>query len=139
MSNKLKLPHPFFSSRPSWKWFILSTVLLGATMSALDVSIVNVAMPTLKSGFNVSMARIEWVAMAYMLTLTIFLPLFGRLADMYGRSRLYNLGFVVFSVGSFLCGLSPTANFLIMSRVIQAVRAGLLQANSVAIITYASP
>ncbi len=135
----LQFPHPRFSSHPGWKWFILSTVLLGATMSALDVSIVNVAMPTLKTTFGVSMAVIEWIAMAYMLTLTIFLPLFGRLADIYGRSKLYNIGFVVFSVGSLLCGMSATASFMIISRVIQAVGAGLLQANSVALITHAFP
>ncbi len=139
MKKTLQLPHPYFSTRPSWKWFILTTVLLGATMSALDVSIVNVAMPTLKGTFNVSMAVIEWIAMAYMITLTIFLPLFGRLADMYGRSKLYNAGFVVFSIGSLLCGMSPSAAFMIVSRVIQAVGAGLLQANSVAIITQAFP
>jgi len=135
----LQFPHPAISSRPSWKWFVLGTVLLGATMSALDVSIVNVAMPTLTGTFGVSMAVIEWVAMAYMLTLTIFLPLFGRLADIYGRSRLYNIGFVIFSLGSVLCGVSTTAGFLIASRVIQAVGAGLLQANSVALITHAFP
>ncbi len=127
------------SSRPGWKWSILTTVLLGATMSALDVSIVNVAMPTLKTTFGVSMAVIEWIAMAYMLALTIFLPLFGRLADIYGRSRLYNIGFVVFSLGSLLCGMSSTAAFMITSRVIQAIGAGLLQANSVALIAYAFP
>jgi len=85
------------------------------------------------------MAVIEWVAMAYMLTLTIFLPLFGRLADVYGRSRLYNVGFVVFSLGSVLCGVATTAGFLIAARVVQAVGAGLLQANSVALITHAFP
>ncbi len=137
--RKLQFPHPKFSSHPAWKWFILSTVLLGATMSALDVSIVNVAMPTLKNTFGVSMAVIEWIAMAYMLTLTIFLPLFGRLADMYGRSKLYNIGFVVFSAGSLLCGMSSSAALMIASRVIQAVGAGLLQANSVALITHAFP
>ncbi len=139
MNYNLKVLRTEISSHPGWKWFILSTVLLGATMSALDVSIVNVAMPTLKSTFGVSMAVIEWIAMAYMLTLTIFLPLFGRLADMYGRSKLYNIGFVVFSVGSLLCGMSSTAGFMIFSRVIQAVGAGLLQANSVALITHAFP
>ncbi len=137
--SKLQFPHPKISAHPAWKWFILSTVLLGATMSALDVSIVNVAMPTLKNTFGVSMAVIEWIAMAYMLTLTIFLPLFGRLADIYGRSKLYNTGFVVFSVGSLLCGMSSSAAFMIASRVIQAVGAGLLQANSVALITHAFP
>jgi EmrB/QacA subfamily drug resistance transporter len=127
------------AARPGWKWLILSTVLLGATMSALDVSIVNVALPTLKRTFGVSMAVVEWVAIAYMLALTIFLPLFGRLADVFGRSRLYNLGFAVFSAGSLLCAVSPSAGALIAARAIQAIGAGLLQANSVAIITHAFP
>jgi EmrB/QacA subfamily drug resistance transporter len=139
MSKLLSFPNPYFSSRPGWKWFILTTVLIGATMSALDVSIVNIAMPTLKTDFNVSMATIEWVAIAYMLALTIFLPLFGRLADMYGRSKLYNAGFVVFTIGSAFCGMAPTANFMIGSRTLQAIGAGLLQANSIAIITAAFP
>jgi EmrB/QacA subfamily drug resistance transporter len=139
MNKGPAFPHPFFSMRPTWKWFILSTVLIGATMSALDVSIVNVAMPTLKSDFTVSMATVEWVALAYMLTLTIFLPLFGRLADMFGRSRLYTAGFVVFTAGSALCGAAPTASFLIGARILQGVGAGLLQANSVALITQAFP
>ncbi len=139
MSKTFTFPHPFFSSSPKWKWFILSTVLVGATMSALDVSIVNVAMPTMEKSFSVRMAVIEWVAMAYMLTLTVFLPLFGRLADMFGRTRLYNTGFIVFTIGSALCGFAPSAGFIIFSRVLQAVGAGLLQANSVAIITQAFP
>ncbi len=139
MEKKSGFPHPYFESHPNWKWFILSTVLVGATMSALDVSIVNVAMPTMEKGFQVNMAVIEWVAMAYMLTLTVFLPLFGRLADMFGRTKMYNTGFVVFTVGSALCGIAPNANFIIFSRVLQAVGAGLLQANSVAIITQAFP
>lgn len=139
LERKSSFPHPYFSSHPNWKWFILFTVLVGATMSALDVSIVNVAMPTMQHSFKVQMSTIEWVAMAYMLTLTVFLPLFGRLADMFGRTKMYNTGFVVFTVGSALCGLAPNANFLIFSRVLQAVGAGLLQANSVAIITQAFP
>ena len=137
--SRFQFPHPAIASRPSWRWFVLGTVLLGATMSALDVSIVNVAMPTLTGTFGVSMSVIEWVAMAYMLTLTIFLPLFGRLADVYGRSTLYNVGFVVFSVGSAFCGAANSAGFLIAARIVQAIGAGLLQANSVALITQAFP
>ncbi len=139
MNGNIQVLQTRVSSHSGRKWFVLSTVLLGATMSALDVSIVNVAMPTLKGTFNVSMAVIEWIAMAYMLTLTIFLPLFGRLADIYGRSKLYNIGFVVFSAGSLLCGMSTSAAFMIASRVVQAIGAGLLQANSVALITNAFP
>lgn len=132
-------PARYFVNNPNWKWFILATVLVGATMSALDVSIVNVAMPTLEQTFNARLSTIEWVAMAYMLTLTVFLPLFGRLADMMGRAKLYNLGFVIFVIGSALCGMATTAEFLVAARVVQAVGAGLLQANSVAIITEAFP
>ncbi len=138
-SARLQFPLPSLAARPGWKWLVLGTVLLGATMSALDVSIVNVAMPTLTTTFGVSMRVIEWVAMAYMLTLTVFLPLFGRMADIHGRSRLYNIGFVVFSVGSVLCGAATSAGFMIAARVVQAVGAGLLQANSVALITQAFP
>jgi len=134
-----RFPHPYISSHPKWRWFILVTVLVGATMSALDVSIVNVALPTLQGDFKVNLAVIEWVAMAYMLTLTIFLPLFGRLADIFGRTKMYNSGFVVFTAGSALCGLANSAGFLIGARVLQAVGAGLLQANSVALITQAFP
>jgi EmrB/QacA subfamily drug resistance transporter len=139
MKRLLQFPHPFFSARPTWKWFILINVLIGATMSALDVSIVNVAMPTLKTEFNTTMAVVEWVAMSYMLTLTIFLPFFGRLADIFGRSRLYNAGFVVFTMGSLFCGMATSAVYIIIARVVQAVGAGLLQANSVALITQAFP
>ncbi|MEJ2689592.1 MAG: MFS transporter [Deltaproteobacteria bacterium] len=139
MNSNIQALRTEITSHHGLKWFILSTVLLGATMSALDVSIVNVAMPTLKTTFGSSMAVIEWVAMAYMLALTIFLPLFGRLSDMFGRAKLYTLGFVVFSVGSLFCGLSATAGFLIASRIIQAIGAGLLQANSVALITQTFP
>jgi EmrB/QacA subfamily drug resistance transporter len=139
MRGTIKAVQNNIAGNPGRKWLILSTVLLGATMSALDLSIVNVAMPTLKSTFGVSMAVIEWITMAYMLTLTIFLPLFGRLADIYGRSRLYNIGFVVFSVGSLFCGISTSAGLMIAARVIQGIGAGLLQANSVALITEAFP
>jgi MFS family permease len=74
-----------------------------------------------------------------MLTLTVFLPFFGRLVDMFGRTKMYNIGFVIFTIGSALCGISPNAYFLVFSRVLQAVGAGMLQANSVAIITQSFP
>jgi Major Facilitator Superfamily. len=68
-----------------------------------------------------------------------FFASFGRLADMFGRTKMYSIGFIVFTIGSALCGIAPDANFLIFSRVLQAIGAGLLQANSVAIITQAFP
>ncbi len=122
-------------ARDQWQWAMLGVVLLGATMSALDITIVNIALPTIKDQFGSSLALVEWVSMAYMLVLALALPIVGRLADIFGRSRLYNLGFGIFIVGSALCGLAPGVITLVLARALQAVGAALLQANSVALIT----
>ncbi|HUB14873.1 MAG TPA: MFS transporter [Acetobacteraceae bacterium] len=122
-------------SRQKWQWAVLGVVLIGATMSALDISIVNIALPTIRAEFGVHLSLIEWVSIAYMIVLAISLPIVGRLADIYGRSLLYNIGFGIFVLGSALCGLAPNAVFLIVARALQAIGAGLLQANSVALIT----
>jgi EmrB/QacA subfamily drug resistance transporter len=123
-----------YSLHPNRKWFVLSTVLLGAALSALDISIVSVALPTLKRTLGVSVAGVEWVVISYVLALAVSLQLFRRLSVKYGRSRLYILGLAIFSSGSMFCGMSATAAILIASRVIQGLGAGLLQANSVALI-----
>lgn len=122
-------------ARQRWQWTVLGVVLIGATMSALDLSIVNIALPTIKREFGVHLSLIEWVSIAYMVVLAIALPIVGRLADIFGRSLLYNIGFGVFVLGSAICGLAPNAMTLILARALQAVGAGLLQANSVALIT----
>ena len=121
--------------RGRWQWHVLLVVLLGATMSALDITIVNIALPTIKEEFHTSLALVEWVSMAYMIVLALALPIVGRLADIFGRSRLYNIGFGIFIIGSALCGLSPGIITLVLARCLQAVGAALLQANSVALIT----
>ncbi len=139
MSKKSQFPHPHFTSKTSYPWYIVAVVCIGATMSALDVSIVNIAMPTIKSYYNISMAQVEWTAIAYMMGLTVALPVFGRLSDMYGRVRLYNWGFVFFTIFSVMCGAAPSVNFLIVSRALQSMGAGLLQGNSIAIIAAAVP
>ena len=123
------------AGRSHWQWGVLGVVLIGATMSALDVTIVNIALPTIKREFGTSLAFVEWVSMAYMIVLALALPIVGRLADIFGRSRLYNIGFGIFVVGSALCGLAPGITTLVLARSLQAVGAALLQANSVALIT----
>ncbi len=122
-------------ARDKWQWAVLTVVLLGATMSALDVTIVNIALPTIKHEFGSTLAAVEWVAMAYMIVLALALPIVGRLADIFGRSLLYNIGFGVFIVGSALCGFAPGIVTLVVARALQAIGAALLQANSVALIT----
>lgn len=106
-------------------------------MGQLDASIATLVMPTLRHVFHERLADVEWVAIAYLLTLVGLVVVFGRLADMFGRKELYTLGFVVFTVGSVACGASSTLETLVLARVGQALGAAMLQANSVAIITQA--
>jgi EmrB/QacA subfamily drug resistance transporter len=121
--------------RGRWQWSVLAVVLIGATMSALDATIVNIALPTIKARFGTTLTLVEWVSMAYMIVLALALPIVGRLADIFGRSRLYNIGFGIFVLGSALCGFAPGIITLILARSLQALGAALLQANSVALIT----
>ncbi len=125
--------------RKGYHWFVVGTVCVGAFMAALDASIINIALPVLKKQFNVRMHIIEWVSLVYLLALAGLIVPFGRMADMIGRRWMYALGFTVFIIGSLMCALTPTLSFLLVSRVIQAIGAAMLQANSVAIITAATP
>jgi EmrB/QacA subfamily drug resistance transporter len=108
-------------------------------MGQLDASIVSLALPTLRRDFHASIAAIEWVALSYLLVLASTVTAIGRLADMVGRKLLYIYGFGVFIVGSALCAAAPGLLWLDGSRVLQALGAAMLQANSVAIIVHAMP
>ena len=122
----------------SYTWFTVGTVCIGAFMGQLDASIAQLVLPTLQTTFHKTLAAVSWVALSYLVVLAAALPVYGRLADMFGRKLLYTGGFVVFIVGSALCGFAHSLSFLIVSRALQALGAGLLQANSVAIITAAA-
>jgi EmrB/QacA subfamily drug resistance transporter len=124
---------------PAYSWLIVGTVCIGAFLGQLDASIAGLVLPTLEQVFGAPVASVEWVSIAYLLTLAALVVPLGRLADLLGRKMLYTLGFVVFIVGSALCGLAPGLGWLIVFRVAQAVGAAMLQANSVAIITAAVP
>ena len=126
-------------ARPVNHWRVVGTVCVGSFMAALDASIVTVAIPTLHSFFHTSVATVEWVSIAYLLTLSSLLTAFGKVADQLGRARMYRSGFLIFVVGSALCGVAPTILFLIVARVLQATGAAFLQANSVALITHYTP
>lgn len=115
------------------------TISTGVFMSTLDASIVAISLPTIVRSFNTDLKTVAWVVMAYLIVITGCLLLVGRLADLFGRGRIFLLGFLAFTMGSTLCGLSHTVNFLIGSRVIQGLGASALMAVGPAIITTAFP
>ena len=127
------------SCRPTAYWYVVGTVCLGAFMGQLDASIVTLALPSLASSFHVSVAGVEWVSLSYLLTLVSTVTAFGRTADIVGRKLLYVYGFGIFVLGSALCGFAPDLPWLIAARVLQALGAAMLQANSVALIVHAMP
>jgi MFS family permease len=135
---------------PRYKWVALTNTTLGALMASIDGSIVLIALPAIFKGIHVNpLAPGEsgyflWLLLGYMVVTATLLVTFGRISDMFGRVRLYNLGFAIFTVGSTLLALTPgTGNAgaleLISFRIIQGIGAGFLFSNSAAILTDAFP
>ncbi len=108
-------------------------------MGQLDASIVTLAFPSLATDFHTSLAAVEWVSLAYLLTLIALLAAAGRIADAVGRKQVYLYGFVVFTAASAACGFAPSLGALVGFRVLQAVGAAMLQSNSVALVTTSVP
>jgi EmrB/QacA subfamily drug resistance transporter len=124
---------------PVAHWLVVGTVCIGAFMGQLDASVVVLALHTLQHDFGVGQGAVEWVVIAYLLVLVAAITAVGRLADMVGRKLLYTYGFIVFIAGSAACGLAPGLAVLVGARVVQALGAAMLQANSVALIRDAMP
>jgi len=118
---------------------VVGTVCIGAFMGQLDSSIVIIALPTIQSYFHSSLGAVEWVSLAYLLTLIAMVIAIGRFADMAGRKLLYLYGFAVFIFSSGLCALAPNLPILAIFRIFQGLGAAMLQANSVALIVQALP
>jgi EmrB/QacA subfamily drug resistance transporter len=123
----------------SRKWYVMAAVSMGIFLSTIDGSIVNVALPTLVHAFNTDFAIVQWVVLAYLLTVSTLILSMGRWGDMVGKKPLYATGFVIFTLGSVLCGLSPAIYWLIGFRVFQAVGASMMMALGMAIVTEAFP
>lgn len=120
-------------------WLVVATVCVGAFMGQLDASIVTVALPHIGRDLHAGIGVVEWVALSYLLVLIATVVTVGNLADAVGRKLLYTHGFGVFTLSSALCGLAPSLPVLIAARVLQALGAAMLQANSVALIAEALP
>ena len=131
-----------------YKWVALSNTTIGMLMASIDMTIVLIAMPSIFRGIQIdpftSFQYLLWIMFGYSIVTATLLFTFGRLSDIYGRVKLYNLGFAIFTVGSILLFLTPNtgdagAIELIAFRIVQGVGAAFLFSNSGAIITDAFP
>jgi len=112
----------------------LLVLLAGVFMTTLDIFIVNVAIPATQRDLHASPAAIQWIVAGYGLTVAAGVITAGRLGDMFGRRRMYALGMALFTAASAACGMAPTADVLIASRVVQGIGAALLSPQTLAII-----
>ena len=135
---------------PRYKWVALTNTTMGSLMATIDASIVLIAFPAIFKGIGIDplapgeTSYFLWLLLGYMVVTATLLVTFGRISDMFGRVRLYNLGFLIFAIGSTLLALTPgTGNTgaleLIIFRLIQGVGSGFLLSNSAAILTDAFP
>lgn len=122
----------------AWR-LAVATVCLGAFMGQLDASIVTLTYRSLGTEFGASLAEVQWVSLSYLVTVAALLLPAGRLADAHGRKLLYLYGFVVFGAASAACVLAPSLAALVTLRALQGAGAGLMQANSVALIATSTP
>jgi MFS family permease len=131
-----------------YKWIVLTNTTLGVLMASIDINIVIIALPAIFRGINIdpfnSFQYLLWLVFGYDIVTATLLVTFGRISDMYGRVRLYNLGFAIYTIGSLMLYLTPgtgdtAALFLISFRFIQGIGGAFLFSNGAALITDAFP
>jgi EmrB/QacA subfamily drug resistance transporter len=118
---------------------IIAVLMIGTLMGSLDSTIVILAFPTIAERLHSDLLTSLWIILAYLLVVAVCTTQLGRIGDIFGRSRMFNAGFGIFTFGSLFCGISPSIQWLIGSRAIQAVGGALMQANSGAIIADTFP
>ncbi|MCJ7492442.1 MAG: MFS transporter, partial [Dehalococcoidia bacterium] len=127
------------SEGPNHKWWAFSAVSIGIFMSTLDISIVNISLPRIMVGLNTGFDSVQWVILAYLLTITSLLLAFGRLADLAGRKKVYIAGFAVFTLGNLAAALAPNVLGLAGARAFAGIGGAMIQANSIAITAAVFP
>lgn len=122
-----------------YKWKALAIVNLGGLMGSIDATVLVIGFPSVARELGASLVEIVWVLMIYLVMGTALVLSLGRLSDMKGRKRLYTAGFVVFIVGSGLCGFAASGLQLVLFRALQGIGGAMLIANSFAIVSDAFP
>jgi EmrB/QacA subfamily drug resistance transporter len=123
----------------AYKYVVLTNTTIGAFMAVLDANIVLIALPTITQDLHASPFEAVWIIMGYILVNASLLLTFGRLSDIFGRVKLYNLGFATFTVGSALCSISPNGLSLVLFRLVQGTGGALIFSNAAALLTDVFP
>ncbi len=121
------------------KWWTLVAVAFGLFMIMLDNTVVNVALKAIQDDLKISVSSLEWVVNAYFLTFAVLMLTGGKLADRYGRRRIFIAGLAVFTASSLACGLAPSGEMLIAARAVQGVGAAMMNPATLSIITTTFP
>jgi EmrB/QacA subfamily drug resistance transporter len=121
------------------KWWTLGAVAFGLFMIMLDNTVVFVALAAIRSDLHISTSELEWVVNGYALTFAVLMLTGGKLADMFGRRRIFIVGLAIFTVSSLACGLATGAAFLIGARIVQGVGSALMNPATLSIITATFP
>ncbi len=116
------------------KWTMFVITAIGNFIAMLDSTTVNLALYPMSVDLHVTMGQIQWVMIAYMLVLTVFLPFFGKLGDIFPKNKLYSAGFFVFAIGAFLNTTAQSFELLIAYRCLEALGASIMLSNAQAII-----
>lgn len=140
----------FHSDHPNYRWVALSNTTIGMLIATINSSIVLISLPAIFSGIHLNplepgnVSYLLWIIMGYTLITAVLVVSFGRLADMYGRVRIYNLGFLIFTIAAIALALVPfdgggAALWIIVWRLVQGVGGSMLMATSTAILTDSFP
>src|ERR1044071_1205931 len=121
------------------KWWTLAAVSVGLFMIMLDNTVVNVALPSIRSSLGVSIEGLEWVVAGYALTFAAFMLTGGKLADYVGRRLIFMVGLAVFTGASLACGLASNGGTLIGARIVQGLGGALMNPATLSIITATFP
>jgi EmrB/QacA subfamily drug resistance transporter len=116
------------------RWVAMAVLLIASFMNLIDVTIVNVALPSLQQAFAATTSQIEWVVAAYILFFALCLLPAGRMGDIIGRREMFIGGVTVFTIGSALCGFAPSIETLVGARIVQAVGAAMMTPQTLAIV-----
>ncbi|ETW92818.1 MAG: hypothetical protein ETSY1_41980 [Candidatus Entotheonella factor] len=123
-----------FADRPTYKWWVTWTIMIGSFLFALDTTIVNIAIPNIMASIGADLNEIQWVLIIYLIGMAVVMPASGWLSDLVGHKWLYTGSLTLFTVSSVLCGLAWSPTSLIIFRGLQGLGAGAIAPTAMAVI-----